>query len=129
MTLEELFAILPFSDRIHIVAPTGELIFSNFIDLFPEEYKKSTVKRLQGCIDVCHKDYVNLGLMPPADKDALVRYRFADMEVRSYHEILLEKIVINKGLIKETDPNAYDWMLDKPEFHVRIPEDCPLEVI
>ena len=111
MTLEELFRVFHFTDRVHILAPNGEMIFNNFIDLFPDAYKQSTVERMQAAMDVNHRAYKSMQLMPPKDEAALVHYKFSDMEVRLYYEILLNNIVFDQSKVPKPNPDEYVWGL------------------
>ena len=89
MKVKDIQAIIPPSARIRIRKSEKEVIETAWNTILPPEYEDLEVVKLIFTNDVCHKDYIRRGLMPPAEPDLPASCMVKDLEYRSYYDIYI----------------------------------------
>ncbi len=97
MTLADAMAVMEGQDRIRIMKGKAE-IYAGFLGCFQympghEEYEKEEVARITETIDIKHKRYEELGLMPPLHTEQTPDYKFSDLQLTLYRKIILKNEV------------------------------------
>lgn len=94
MTLGEVLEVMADSDRIRIIRGTAELYAGYLANLryAPEceKFKEAEVIRITNNLDIKHKRYKELGLMPPLHPEQTPDYKFSDLQLTLYRTIILK---------------------------------------
>lgn len=90
MKVKDIQAIIPPSARIRIKKSEKEVLHIAFNTILPPEYEDREALKLVFANDVCHKDYIKRGLLPPMEPDLPASFSAKDLEYRSYYDIYIQ---------------------------------------
>ncbi len=90
MKVKDIQAIIPPSARIRIKKSEKEVLHIAFNTILPTEYEGRDVLKLVFANDVCHKDYIKRGLLPPMEPDLPASFSAKDLDYRSYYDIYIQ---------------------------------------
>lgn len=90
MKVKDIQAIIPPSARIRIKKSEKEVLYIAFNTMLPPEYEGRDVLKLVFANDVCHKDHMKRGLLPPMEPGIQTSFSAKDLEYRSYYDIYIQ---------------------------------------
>lgn len=94
MTLGEVIGVMSAPDLVQILKGEAE-IYHGYLANFQytpgyEQYKGLEVVKLTNNLDIKHKRYKELGLMPPLHPEQMPDYKFSDLQLTLYKVIVLK---------------------------------------
>lgn len=91
VTLSAFAAIISSSERARVIK-NGAVVFADWGYYLKEHYQEKgftgdeIVTDFRAHLDVAHKDWHKLGLMPPLDQESTPQYIAGDMRIDMYYE-------------------------------------------
>ena len=94
VTLSALAALISSSERARVIK-NGAVVFADWGYYLKEHYQEKgftgdeIVTDFRAHLDVAHKDWHKLGLMPPLDQESTPQYIAGDMHINMYYDIYI----------------------------------------
>ena len=94
VTLSALAALISSSERVRVIK-NGAVVFTDWGYYIKEHYKErgftgdEIVTDFRAHLDVAHKDWRKLGLMPSLDQESTPQYIADDMRLDMYYDIYI----------------------------------------
>lgn len=94
VTLSALAALISSSERARVIK-NGAVVFADWGYYLKEHYQEKgftgdeIVTDFRAHLDVAHKDWHKLGLMPPLDQESTPQYIVGDMRIDMYYDIYI----------------------------------------
>ena len=94
VTLSALAALISSSERARVIK-NGAVVFADWGYYLKEHYTErgftgdEIVTDFRAHLDVAHKDWQKLGLMPPLDQESTPQYIAGDMRINMYYDIYI----------------------------------------